>query len=113
MSIRFGKPRFTRTGTPRTCRAASASCLRSSSVPRGVGSLQVETEAGSARIRPQAAAHWIERSVEQQVFDPRMIVGHPEMPVMDLKPTEIDDLIAYLRSLQRTGRPAQSRSRDS
>jgi mono/diheme cytochrome c family protein len=49
----------------------------------------------------------------RDALNQHMIVGHPEMPVMDLKPTEIDDLVAYLRSLQRTGRTAKPKSRDS
>ena len=37
--------------------------------------------------------------LRQALLD-HMIIGHPEMPVQDFTPTEVNDLIAYLRSLQ-------------
>ena len=40
-----------------------------------------------------------------------MIVGHPEMPVVTLDDTEIEDLIAYLESVQGPARSGRSKER--
>ena len=42
-----------------------------------------------------------------------MIVGHPEMPVVSLNPTEIGDLMTYLRSIQGPARSGRSKERDT
>jgi mono/diheme cytochrome c family protein len=36
----------------------------------------------------------------RQALIEHMIIGHPEMPIQTLTPVEVNDLIAYLKSLQ-------------
>lgn len=40
-----------------------------------------------------------------------MIVGHAQMPVLSLSPVEIDDLIAYLKTLQKPDAPTARAAR--
>ena len=49
----------------------------------------------------------------RQALTNHMIVAHPEMPVMTLNPAEVDDLIAYLKSLQTAERRQPSKQRDT
>lgn len=49
----------------------------------------------------------------RQALIDHMIVAHPEMPIMTLTPVEVDDLIAYLKSLQSSARHPRTRQRDA
>ena len=41
----------------------------------------------------------------QEAFGEGVMTGHPAMPQFELRPGEINDLIAYLESIQTSARP--------
>ena len=49
----------------------------------------------------------------REALTQHMIVGHPEMPIITLRSGEVDDLIAYLKSLQTPARHPRSKQRDA
>jgi len=46
----------------------------------------------------------------QEALAEGILTGHPEMPEFELTPAQIDDLIAYLKSIQPRDRAALSRT---